>query len=66
MGQSRDSALMISHVILDEIHERDKFADFLLIELRRMIKRNFDFKSLPVSFPVLLPVQLKIEKKVKL
>ena len=28
----------LSHVILDEIHERDKFADFLLIELREMIK----------------------------
>ena len=25
---------------MDEIHERDKFADFLLIELRQMIKNN--------------------------
>jgi len=29
---------MVSHVILDEIHERDKNADFLLIELREMLK----------------------------
>ena len=28
----------LTHVILDEIHERDKFADFLLIELREMVK----------------------------
>ena len=27
----------ITHIIMDEIHERDKNADFLLIELRRMI-----------------------------
>ena len=28
----------ITHIIMDEIHERDKNADFLLIELRRMIQ----------------------------
>ena len=32
--------LYITHIILDEVHERDKFADFLLIELRRMINSH--------------------------
>lgn len=35
-----DSVANITHIILDEVHERDKFADFLLIELRRMINSH--------------------------
>jgi len=30
----------LTHVILDEIHERDKFADFLLIEVRVIVLVN--------------------------
>ena len=38
--KSNDGRLIgnITHIIMDEIHERDKNADFLLIELRRMIR----------------------------
>jgi len=39
--ESREKlSAMVSHVILDEIHERDKNADFLLIELREMLKNG--------------------------
>lgn len=33
-GEGLDS---ITHVIVDEVHERDKFADFLLIQLRQLL-----------------------------
>ncbi|KAK9807916.1 hypothetical protein WJX73_001801 [Symbiochloris irregularis] len=30
----------ITHIIVDEVHERDKFADFLLIQLREVLPRH--------------------------
>lgn len=30
----------ITHVIVDEVHERDKFADFLLIQLREVLPKH--------------------------
>ncbi|XP_078688329.1 3'-5' RNA helicase YTHDC2-like isoform X2 [Branchiostoma floridae x Branchiostoma belcheri] len=51
-----DSALTtITHVIVDEIHERDRFSDFLLIKLREMLGY---FKGLKV---VLMSATLNTE-----
>lgn len=30
----------ITHVVVDEVHERDKYSDFLLISLKRALKAN--------------------------
>lgn len=39
----------ISHVIVDEIHERDKFSDFLLIVLKAGMKRNPNLRVILMS-----------------
>lgn len=30
----------VTHVVVDEVHERDRFADFLLIQLRELLPRH--------------------------
>ena len=39
----------VSHVILDEVHERDLNTDFLLIVLRRLLRRRPDLKAVLMS-----------------
>ncbi|KAG8598146.1 hypothetical protein GDO81_002511 [Engystomops pustulosus] len=40
-----DSALSaVTHVIVDEVHERDRFSDFLLTKLRDLIQRHSTLK----------------------
>uniref|UniRef100_A0A674GN11 RNA helicase n=1 Tax=Taeniopygia guttata TaxID=59729 RepID=A0A674GN11_TAEGU len=40
-----DSALStVTHVIVDEVHERDRFSDFLLIKLRDVLKNQNNLK----------------------
>ncbi|KAM4878739.1 3'-5' RNA helicase YTHDC2-like isoform 2-T2 [Sylvia borin] len=40
-----DSALStVTHVIVDEVHERDRFSDFLLIKLRDMLQSQANLK----------------------
>lgn len=39
----------ITHVIVDEIHERDKFSDFLMIVLREGLQRNPHLKLILMS-----------------
>eukprot|EP00794_Sanderia_malayensis_P018689 gene18689-20576_t len=39
----------ITHVIIDEIHERDKFSDYLLICLRDQLKSNRNLKVILMS-----------------
>ena len=38
-----------SHVILDEIHERDLQSDFLMIILKELIKKRNDLKVILMS-----------------
>ena len=40
MVTGQDRLAGITHVVCDEIHERDKFADFLLIMLRDILSQN--------------------------
>lgn len=42
-------AIGISHVILDEIHERDILSDFLLITIKRILKINPNLKLILMS-----------------
>ncbi|XP_013183775.2 3'-5' RNA helicase YTHDC2 [Amyelois transitella] len=45
-----DSALTgVTHVFVDEVHERDKFSDFLLIALRDALPRLKDLKLILMS-----------------
>ncbi|OXB79485.1 UNVERIFIED_CONTAM: hypothetical protein H355_013881 [Colinus virginianus] len=40
-----ESALStVTHVIVDEVHERDRFTDFLLIKLRDILQKNTNLK----------------------
>ncbi|NXC69510.1 YTDC2 helicase, partial [Anhinga anhinga] len=40
-----DSTLStVTHVIVDEVHERDRFSDFLLIKLRDMLQKQTNLK----------------------
>ncbi|XP_052279613.1 3'-5' RNA helicase YTHDC2-like isoform X2 [Dreissena polymorpha] len=39
----------VTHVIVDEVHERDKFCDFLLITLRDIAQRNSRLKIILMS-----------------
>lgn len=39
----------ITHICVDEIHERDQFADFLLIVLREVLPRRPDLRLVLMS-----------------
>lgn len=34
------SVANVTHIIVDEVHERDRFCDFLLIALRDLVTKN--------------------------
>jgi len=38
-----------SHVVLDEIHERDTLSDFLMIIIRDLLQRRHDLKVILMS-----------------
>ena len=42
----------VSHVIVDEVHERDLLSDFLLVILRRLAARRDDFRLVAMSATV--------------
>ncbi|CAB4014969.1 probable ATP-dependent RNA helicase YTHDC2 isoform X1 [Paramuricea clavata] len=42
----------VTHVIVDEIHERDRFSDFLLISLRDLLSTNRSIKIIIMSAAV--------------
>ncbi|XP_015788872.1 probable ATP-dependent RNA helicase YTHDC2 [Tetranychus urticae] len=45
-----DSALdRVTHIIIDEVHERDRFADFLLLTLRNLLDRKRNLKLILMS-----------------
>lgn len=39
----------MTHVFVDEVHERDKFSDFLLIALRDALPRHKELKLVLMS-----------------
>ena len=47
--QSDPDLLEFSHVIIDEIHERDKYTEFLMIALRELINRRNDLNIVLMS-----------------
>lgn len=42
----------VSHVIVDEVHERDINADFLLILLKMLVKKSQEIKVVVMSATV--------------
>lgn len=42
--------VQVSHIIVDEIHERDLYTDFLLIVLKDLVQRRKDIKVCAVIF----------------
>ena len=42
----------VSHVIVDEVHERDINTDFLLILLRELLNKNLELKIIVMSATV--------------
>ncbi|XP_045156414.2 3'-5' RNA helicase YTHDC2-like [Mercenaria mercenaria] len=46
---SGDALSTVTHVIVDEVHERDKFCDFLMVSLRDIVRRRPDFKVILMS-----------------
>lgn len=50
LGAGGDTDLKgISHVVVDEVHERNVDSDFLLLELRELLKRNTNIKVVLMS-----------------
>ncbi|XP_037812278.1 DExH-box ATP-dependent RNA helicase DExH1 [Lucilia sericata] len=49
MADVRDLFRKVSHVIIDEIHERDKNTDFTLITIKEQLKLNKDLKVILMS-----------------
>lgn len=45
-GQGGDISRELTHIIVDEIHERDSYSDFLLILLRDILPANPELKVL--------------------
>jgi ATP-dependent RNA helicase DHX57 len=39
----------VTHVVIDEVHERDRFSDFLLITLRELLAKRRDLKLVLMS-----------------
>lgn len=39
----------VTHVVIDEVHERDRFSDFLLITLRELLAKRHDLKLVLMS-----------------
>ncbi|XP_067634580.1 3'-5' RNA helicase YTHDC2 [Eurosta solidaginis] len=49
MADTNDFFRKISHLIIDEIHERDKYTDFTLITIKEQLKRNKDLRVILMS-----------------
>lgn len=49
MGNANDFFQKITHLIIDEIHERDKDTDFILITVKEQLKYNKNLKVLLMS-----------------
>ncbi|XP_036348025.1 3'-5' RNA helicase YTHDC2 isoform X1 [Rhagoletis pomonella] len=49
MADAKDFFRKITHLIIDEIHERDKYTDFTLITIKEHLKRDKDLKVILMS-----------------
>ncbi|XP_050328258.1 3'-5' RNA helicase YTHDC2-like [Bactrocera neohumeralis] len=49
MTDANDFFRKISHLVIDEIHERDKYTDFILITIKDQLRKNKDFKVILMS-----------------
>lgn len=49
MADTKDFFRKITHLIIDEIHERDKYTDFILITIKDQLKSNKDLKVILMS-----------------
>lgn len=52
MGLESGSVGSLTHVIIDEVHERDKQADFLLIVLKEAMSRQPNLRLILMSATV--------------
>jgi HrpA-like RNA helicase len=52
MGLESGSVGSLTHVIIDEVHERDKQADFLLIVLKEALLRQPNLRLILMSATV--------------
>lgn len=50
MLEGRESLSDITHIIIDEVHERSIDSDFLLIVLREILEVRRDLKYIPFPF----------------
>ena len=51
-GEGKGMGSALTHVIVDEIHERDKYADFLMIMLKDLLKSNDKLRLILMSATV--------------
>lgn len=49
MTDTNDFFRKISHLVIDEIHERDKYTDFILITIKDQLRKNKDLKVILMS-----------------
>ena len=52
MGSEESQVAHITHIIMDEIHERNKISDFLLIELRALLVKHSHLRLVLMSSSV--------------
>lgn len=55
MADVSDLFSKVSHLIIDEIHERDKNTDFTLITIKEQLKKNKDLKVILMSATMDIP-----------
>ncbi|XP_053948087.1 3'-5' RNA helicase YTHDC2 [Anastrepha ludens] len=49
MADAKDFFRKVTHLIIDEIHERDKYTDFTLITIKEQLKHDKDLKVILMS-----------------
>jgi CRISPR/Cas system-associated endonuclease/helicase Cas3 len=49
ISQNSDGVSGISHIVIDEVHERDLFTDCLLVVVREILERNKSLRVIIMS-----------------
>ncbi|XP_054169312.1 3'-5' RNA helicase YTHDC2-like [Oppia nitens] len=49
MANSEELLRNVTHIIIDEVHERDRFSDFLLLIMKQILKTNRNIKLILMS-----------------
>ncbi|XP_075918295.1 3'-5' RNA helicase YTHDC2-like [Petromyzon marinus] len=52
MAGDSTTSTVVTHIIVDEIHERDRFCDILLIKLRDILERQCNLRVVLMSAPL--------------